>query len=253
MVLAALSLGAGAPRCCIKSSGSSSWNSSSALPRSRSPFCSGLSWPACAWEVCSFQPQSRPATTRCASRRPRVRHRRARPRRARGCRLSRVPIVGRGIPGIMLRGLVATICLLPPTVLMGALPAMGRWLKPTPSAPSQLGVNTHQHGRRRRRCLLAGFSASSLRSRGDDLCRLNIALAVVAIGAPVVVLAPETSPPSVRAGLELSPPPRTCTAAWRDVASRVGFERFPRQPPGPIPLAVHVAIGLSQRIGARGG
>jgi len=48
--------------------------------------------------------------------------------------------IGHGFPGILLRGLVSTICLLPPTVLMGAtLPAMGRWLEAGPRGASQLG------------------------------------------------------------------------------------------------------------------
>src|SRR4029450_7302442 len=35
---------------------------------------------------------------------------------------------GRGLPGILLRGALVALCLLPPTVLMGAtLPAIARW------------------------------------------------------------------------------------------------------------------------------
>src|ERR1700727_14969 len=49
--------------------------------------------------------------------------------------------VGDGLPSILLRGLVAGICLLPPTVLMGAsLPAIGRWVESTPTGVSWLGV-----------------------------------------------------------------------------------------------------------------
>lgn len=48
--------------------------------------------------------------------------------------------VGDGLPSILLRGLVAGICLLPPTVLMGAsLPAIGRWVESTPAGVSWLG------------------------------------------------------------------------------------------------------------------
>jgi spermidine synthase len=50
--------------------------------------------------------------------------------------------VGDGLPSILLRGLVAGICLLPPTVLMGAsLPAIGRWVEATPDGVSSLGVS----------------------------------------------------------------------------------------------------------------
>ncbi len=49
--------------------------------------------------------------------------------------------VGDGLPSILLRGLVAAICLLPPTVLMGAsLPAIGRWVESTPEGISWLGL-----------------------------------------------------------------------------------------------------------------
>ena len=49
-------------------------------------------------------------------------------------------IAGAGIVGILLRGLAAAICLLPPTLLMGAtLPAMARWVQTTPQGVSWLG------------------------------------------------------------------------------------------------------------------
>ncbi len=47
---------------------------------------------------------------------------------------------GYGITGYLLRGLVASICLLPPTLAMGAtLPAVARWVKTTPAGVSWLG------------------------------------------------------------------------------------------------------------------
>src|SRR5512134_1002264 len=40
---------------------------------------------------------------------------------------------GYGLTGFLLRGVVAAICLLPPTLLMGAtLPAVARWVQTTP-------------------------------------------------------------------------------------------------------------------------
>jgi spermidine synthase len=49
--------------------------------------------------------------------------------------------IGDGLPSILLRGLVAGICLLPPTVLMGAsLPAIGRWVESTTDGVSWLGL-----------------------------------------------------------------------------------------------------------------
>jgi spermidine synthase len=49
--------------------------------------------------------------------------------------------VGHGIPGLLLRGLCAAICLLPPTVMMGAtLPAVSRWVEMSPRGVSWLGA-----------------------------------------------------------------------------------------------------------------
>jgi spermidine synthase len=49
-------------------------------------------------------------------------------------------LVGHGMPGILLRAMVCVICLLPPTVLMGAtLPAVARWMENTPRGVSWLG------------------------------------------------------------------------------------------------------------------
>ena len=47
---------------------------------------------------------------------------------------------GSGIVGILFRGTVAGLCLLPPTMLMGAtLPAISRWIETTPAGVSWLG------------------------------------------------------------------------------------------------------------------
>jgi spermidine synthase len=66
---------------------------------------------------------------------------------------------GHSLLSILLRGAVCAICLLPPTILMGAtLPALSRWLETTPRGVSRLGflygANTAGavFG-----CLLAGF------------------------------------------------------------------------------------------------
>src|SRR5499426_1579116 len=47
---------------------------------------------------------------------------------------------GSGLAGLVLRGVIAAICLLPPTLLMGAtLPAISRWVEATPEGVSWLG------------------------------------------------------------------------------------------------------------------
>jgi spermidine synthase len=60
-----------------------------------------------------------------------------------------VPVVGRiylagattGVTGLVLRGVVAVACLLPPTILMGAsLPAISRSVESTPKGVSRLGL-----------------------------------------------------------------------------------------------------------------
>src|SRR5450432_4506151 len=75
--------------------------------------------------------------------------------------VQRVYIAGaeHGMPGMLLRGFIAAVCMLPPTVLMGAsLPAIVRWIKSTPEGVSWWGLlyggNTAGavFG-----CLLAGF------------------------------------------------------------------------------------------------
>jgi spermidine synthase len=49
-------------------------------------------------------------------------------------------VLGHGTPGIMARGLLSAVCLLPPTLLMGAtLPAIARWVEMTPRGVSWLG------------------------------------------------------------------------------------------------------------------
>src|SRR5262249_52843848 len=49
--------------------------------------------------------------------------------------------VGHGLPGILLRGATCVVCLLPPTLLMGAsLPAIARWLGPSLRGASRLGL-----------------------------------------------------------------------------------------------------------------
>jgi spermidine synthase len=49
--------------------------------------------------------------------------------------------VGHGMPAILLRALVSGLCLLPPTLLMGAsLPAASRWVAATPEGVGMLGM-----------------------------------------------------------------------------------------------------------------
>jgi spermidine synthase len=67
--------------------------------------------------------------------------------------------IGHGLPGILLRSTASAICLIPPTLMMGAtLPAISRWIETTPKAASWWGffyggnIAGGVFG-----CLLAGF------------------------------------------------------------------------------------------------
>jgi spermidine synthase len=75
--------------------------------------------------------------------------------------IDRIYVAGaeHGLPGMLLRGFIAAVCLLPPTILMGAsLPAIVRWVESTPRGVSWwgllYGVNTMGAVLG---CLLAGF------------------------------------------------------------------------------------------------
>jgi spermidine synthase len=95
--------------------------------------------------------------------------------------------VASGLPGILLRGLVCAVCLLPPTVLMGAtLPAIARWVEMTPQGVSWLGffyggnIAGAVCG-----CLLAGFYL--LRIHDTEVATyvaatVNATVALVALG-----------------------------------------------------------------------
>ncbi|HXG54948.1 MAG TPA: fused MFS/spermidine synthase [Vicinamibacterales bacterium] len=91
-----------------------------------------------------------------------------------------------GIAGLVLRGIAAAICLLPPTFLMGAtLPAIARWVKSTPEGMSWLGffyggnIAGGVLG-----CLLAGFYLLRVHDMAIATYAavvLNVLVAVVAL------------------------------------------------------------------------
>jgi spermidine synthase len=105
-----------------------------------------------------------------------------------------VPLVGRiyvvgatgGILGLVLRGVVAAACLLPPTVLMGAsLPAISRWVETTPKGISWLGLLYSSNvagaivG-----CMLAGFYLLRIHDMGVATyvaAAINVVVALAAL------------------------------------------------------------------------
>jgi spermidine synthase len=112
-------------------------------------------------------------------------------------------IGGSGVVGIMLRGVAAAICLLPPTLLMGAtLPAIARWVKTTPEGVSWLGFF---YGGNIAGAVLGSLTAGFYLLRVHDLAiatfaavALNIIVAVIALiiarSAPYEPVVEEAAP-----------------------------------------------------------
>src|SRR5688572_13461461 len=114
-------------------------------------------------------------------------------------------IAGTGQASLFLRALVAGICLLPPTLLMGAtLPAIARWVETTPSGVSWLG---YFYGGNLAGAVLGSVVAGFYLLRLYDMptatfvaVGLNILVALVALGlARVTAYVP--APASERAAL----------------------------------------------------
>src|SRR5208337_4858543 len=94
---------------------------------------------------------------------------------------------GYGPAGILLRGAVAGVCLLPPTLLMGAtLPAIARWVETDPEGVSWLGffyggnIAGAVFG-----CLLAGFYLL----RVHDMATATYTAAAINLGVALAGLA----------------------------------------------------------------
>jgi spermidine synthase len=97
-----------------------------------------------------------------------------------------VRYAGHGLPGILLRGAVAGVCLLPPTLLMGAtLPAIARWVETSPEGVSLLGffyggnIAGAVFG-----CLLAGFYLLRVHDMATAIYvafALNVTVAAIAL------------------------------------------------------------------------
>jgi spermidine synthase len=103
-----------------------------------------------------------------------------------------VRYAGHGLPGVLLRGAVAAVCLLPPTLLMGAtLPAIARWVETGPEGISWLGffyggnIAGAVFG-----CLLAGFYLL----RVYDVATATYVAVAVNVGVAVIALALAAAP-----------------------------------------------------------
>src|SRR6267142_2788857 len=94
---------------------------------------------------------------------------------------------GEGLAGIVFRGVIAGICLLPPTILMGAtLPAISRWVKATPDGVAWLGFFYGGNiGGGVIGCLVAGFyllRVFDVATATLVAVAINVAVALIAYG-----------------------------------------------------------------------
>src|SRR5881397_868370 len=94
---------------------------------------------------------------------------------------------GSGFAGMLLRGIIAGICLIPPTLLMGAtLPAVSRWVETTPRGVSWLGFF---YGGNIGGAVIGSLLAGFYLMRVHDIAKttfvavaLNVAVGVIAFG-----------------------------------------------------------------------
>lgn len=143
-----------------------------------------------------------------------------------------VAVVGLGLPGLLLRGVFAALCLLPATMMMGAtLPAVARWVNMTPRGISRLG---YLYGGNTLGavvgCLLAGFyllRVYDMRTATFVAVALNGA---IALGAFALARAYSAAP--------LGDPRRVGHDKRDRKASSRSAPAAPR-------LALYVAVGLS--------
>ncbi|SIO60617.1 spermidine synthase [Singulisphaera sp. GP187] len=121
---------------------------------------------------------------------------------------------GHGAPGIWLRGAVAAVCLLPPTLLMGAtLPAIARWVETDAEGVSWLGffyggnLAGAVFG-----CLLAGFYLLRVH---DMATATYVAFALnLAVAAIALALAASLARHEVPAGPTTNENARPAAGAW---------------------------------------
>jgi spermidine synthase len=172
---------------------------------------------------------------------------------------------GPGLAGLLLRGLAAGLCLLPPTVLMGAtLPALSRWVESTPRGVSWLGLFYASNtvgavlG-----CLLAGFyllrvhdmPTATFVAVGLNLtvAAVSLALAAFATYRPADTSAADARPPAGASAIYIA----TALSGMTGLAAEVVWTRLLSLLIGGttytfslILAAFLVGIGLGSAVGA---
>jgi spermidine synthase len=140
--------------------------------------------------------------------------------------VSRIYVAGAGLTGLaglILRGAVGAVCLLPPTFLMGAsLPAISRWVETTPRGISWLGLlySANVAGAVTG-CVLAGFYLL----RVHDMAFATYIAAAINVGVALVALALARS-----------------AGGWKAPAQREDHAPVKR---APIAVFVYAAIAFS--------
>lgn len=119
-----------------------------------------------------------------------------------------------GFAGLLLRGVIALICLLPPTILMGAsLPALARWLKATPRGLAWWGwLYGGNTAGAVAGCLVAGFYFLRVYNMAITTYVAVVINVAVAVGA--VLLANWTPAESLPPEALAEHPPETAGHPW---------------------------------------
>jgi spermidine synthase len=140
-----------------------------------------------------------------------------------------VPLVSRlyvagattGLLGLVLRGLVAALCLLPPTMLMGgSLPAIARCVQTTPKGVTSMGLLYSANiAGAVSGCLLAGFYLL----RVHDMAIATYAAAAVNFGMALLALVlasriTDRAAPQLEPDLPSSPRPRGASLVYAAIA-----------------------------------
>jgi spermidine synthase len=129
-----------------------------------------------------------------------------------------IAAVSNGLPGLLLRGIACAVCLLPPTLLMGAtLPAISRWVAGSPGASAWWG---YFYGANIAGGVVGCFTAGFYLLRVFDMAfasyvaaGLNLLVALGAMGLEKVARSPQTGYPP-ETGPQTDLPTETLAPSW---------------------------------------